>query len=81
MDRQDTSSPTSSRSGWGVPSTIAVLLLIVGGLNWALVGLFNFDLVAALFGNMSVVSRAVYILVGIGAVYSLIVLPRFTRLS
>ena len=68
-------------SALAVLSTIAVLLLIVGGLNWALVGLFNFDLVAALLGNMSVASRIVYVLVGIGAIYSLILLPRFTRLS
>ena len=48
--------------------TIAFILLVVGGLNWLLVGAFNFDLVAALFGTMSVVSRIVYILVGISAV-------------
>ena len=39
---------------------IVALLLVVGGLNWGLVGLFNFDLVATLFGNMSAVSRLVY---------------------
>ena len=48
---------------------IAAILLVVGGLNWGLVGLFGFDLVATLFGNMSIVSRLVYVLVGVSAVY------------
>ncbi|MFA5420711.1 MAG: DUF378 domain-containing protein [Patescibacteria group bacterium] len=48
---------------------IAFVLVIVGGLNWALVGLFSFDLVAFLFGSMSVVARVVYTLVGLSAVY------------
>lgn len=48
---------------------IALVLVIVGGLNWGLVGLFNFDLVAAIFGEMSTISRAVYSLVGLAAVY------------
>jgi uncharacterized membrane protein YuzA (DUF378 family) len=49
-----------------------LLLLIVGGLNWGLVGLFDFDLVAALFGEMSVISRAVYVLVGASALWQLV---------
>ena len=48
--------------------TIAVLL-VVGGLNWGLVGLLNFDLVASIFGEMSALSRIVYSLVGIAAVF------------
>jgi uncharacterized membrane protein YuzA (DUF378 family) len=55
------------------------VLLIVGGLNWGLVGAFSFDLVAAIFGEMSAVSRLVYILVGISAVYQLIRLSSFIR--
>jgi len=50
-------------------NVIALVLLIVGGLNWGLVGIFNFDLVAAIFGDMSILSRIVYIVVGICAVY------------
>lgn len=47
---------------------ICILLLIVGGLNWGLVGLFRFDLVAWLFGgSASVISRIVYGLVGLSA--------------
>lgn len=48
---------------------LALVLVIVGGLNWGLVGLFGFDLVAAIFGAMSMLSRIVYSLVGLAAVY------------
>jgi uncharacterized protein len=51
---------------------LAIALLIVGGLNWGLVGLFDFDLVAALFGEMSLLSRIVYTLVGASALAQLI---------
>jgi uncharacterized membrane protein YuzA (DUF378 family) len=55
---------------------IAVLVLIVGGLNWLLVGAFNFDLVATLFGEMSSLSRIVYVLVGLAAIYVAVRSPR-----
>jgi len=51
---------------------ITLILLIVGGLNWLLVGAFDFDVVATLFGEMSVLSRMVYVLVGLSAIYVLI---------
>lgn len=57
-------------------NTITLVLLIVGGLNWGLVGLLNFDLVAAIFGEMSVLSRIVYSLVGLSAIWQLIPLFR-----
>jgi uncharacterized membrane protein YuzA (DUF378 family) len=55
---------------------LALVLTAVGGLNWGLVGLFRFDLVAAIFGGMSfgetnVASRIVYTLVGLAAIYLL----------
>ncbi|MDQ2632236.1 MAG: DUF378 domain-containing protein [Pseudomonadota bacterium] len=50
---------------------ITLLLAIVGGLNWGLVGLFDFDLVAAILGTGSVLSRLVYVLVGISAAWQL----------
>ena len=50
-----------------------MVLVIVGGLNWGLVGLANFDLVATLFGASSVLSRVVYILVGLSAIYVAVV--------
>jgi len=52
-----------------VLKVIAIVLVIVGGLNWGLVGLFNFDLVAAIFGAMSSLSKIVYDLVGLAAIY------------
>ena len=58
---------------------IALILIIVGGLNWGLVGLFDFDLVAAIFGMMSALSRIVYILVGLSAIYILATLGRLTK--
>lgn len=48
---------------------IVVILLIIGGVNWGLIGFFDFDLVAAIFGVMSVVSRIIYALVGLSAIY------------
>ena len=50
---------------------IALVLVIVGGLNWGLVGLFNFDLVAAILGDMSIISRVVYTLVGVSAIWAI----------
>ena len=55
---------------------ITLTLLIVGGLNWGLVGLFEFDLVAALFGEMSLLSRLVYVLVGLSALWQIVPLLR-----
>ena len=57
-------------------NTLTLVLLIVGGLNWGLVGLFNFDLVAAIFGEMSALSRIVYTLVGVSALWQIIPLFR-----
>jgi uncharacterized protein len=48
---------------------VAFVLVIVGALNWGLVGFFNFDLVATIFGAMSMISRIVYGLVGVAALY------------
>ena len=48
---------------------IVVTLLVMGGLNWGLVGLLDFNLFSVLFGNMSIVSRLIYALIGISAIY------------
>lgn len=58
---------------------IALVLVIVGGLNWGLVGLLNFDLVAAIFGDMSALSRIVYSLVGLSAIVVAVKLPELTK--
>lgn len=62
-----------------VATTTALVLMILGGFNWALVGLFNMDFVAALFGPMTTASRLVYIAVGAAALYGLTLLPRLGR--
>ncbi len=55
---------------------VTQILIIVGGLNWLLVGLFQFDLVAAIFGGQTAgLSRIVYILVGLSAIWQAIRLP------
>ena len=55
---------------------VTLLLVIVGGLNWGLVGLFSFDLVAAIFGPGSLLARVVYILVGVSAVWQIVPLAK-----
>ena len=50
---------------------IVLTLVIIGALNWLLIGLFKFDLVAMLFGELSVLSRIVYTLVGLSGIVSI----------
>ena len=58
---------------------IAAVLLIVGGLNWGLVGAAKFDLVAAIFGQGSAFASVVYVLVGIAALYQIVSLRSIQR--
>jgi uncharacterized membrane protein YuzA (DUF378 family) len=58
---------------------VALVLMIVGGLNWGLVGLFGIDLVATLFGTMTTLTRAVYVLVGIAAIYGVVLAVKCAR--
>jgi uncharacterized membrane protein YuzA (DUF378 family) len=57
---------------------LAAVLLVIGGLNWGLVGTFGFDLVAALFGN-NALSNLVYSVVGLSALYQIIQLGGIQR--
>ena len=50
---------------------ITLLLLIIGGINWGLIGLFEFNLVDFLFGAGTILSRIIYILVGISALWNI----------
>jgi uncharacterized membrane protein YuzA (DUF378 family) len=52
---------------------IALILVVVGGLNWGLVGIFGFDLVAWIFASIYIVARIVYILVAVAAIYMIII--------
>lgn len=56
-----------------VLNIVALILIIVGGLNWGLVGFFEYNLVDALFGEGSALSRTIYGLVGLAAVYKAVV--------
>ena len=50
---------------------IALTLIIIGAINWGLVGLFNFNLVDTIFGTMSILSRIIYILVGLSGLWGI----------
>jgi uncharacterized membrane protein YuzA (DUF378 family) len=56
--------------------TVALLLVIIGAVNWGLIGFFDFNLVSALFGEMTAFSRIIYSLVGIAGLYCLSLLGR-----
>lgn len=60
---------------------IAFVLVVVGALNWGLVGFFNFNLVAAILGDMTFLARVVYGLVGIAAIYMAIFAFKITKKS
>ena len=49
----------------------ALTLVIIGALNWGLIGFFDFDLVRAVFGEMTLISRIVYAIVGVSGLYAL----------
>lgn len=60
---------------------IALALVIIGALNWGLIGVFSFDLVAWMFGAMSVVTRVIYTLVALGGIWSISLLFRNERVT
>lgn len=72
-------SKASGAKRLGAVDWLAMALLVIGGLNWGLVGLFGIDLVAMLFGEMSTLSRIVYALVGLSALYTLFTTRKLAR--
>ena len=58
---------------------IALILVIIGGINWGLIGLFQFNLVDFLFGAGSILSRIIYTLVGISALWSIGLLAKIAE--
>lgn len=50
---------------------IALVLVIIGAINWGLIGFFNFNLVDMIFGNMTIISRIIYALVGISGLWAI----------
>jgi uncharacterized protein len=73
-ERKDGAGATGSLIG-----VLAFSLLVLGGLNWALVGLFSVDLVAAVLGVMSPLARLVYVLIGLSALVVIGLVPRLMR--
>lgn len=59
--------------------TTALVLMISGAINWGLIGLFEFNLVDAIFGDMSLISRIIYIIVGIAGLYGITFIGRETE--
>lgn len=59
----------------------ALTLVIIGAVNWLLIGLFRFDLVTFLFGNMSWLSRIIYIVVGLAGLYLISLFGRINDIS
>ena len=58
-------------------NVVAMILVIIGAINWGLIGFFQFDLVAAIFGGQdAVVSRIIYALVGLAGLWCIILVPR-----
>lgn len=57
---------------YSIISTIAYVLLLIGGINWGLIGAFDFNLVTHLFGVGTLVTRGIYLLVGLAAIVSLL---------
>jgi len=57
----------------------AFILVVVGGLNWLLVGLFSWNLVSYIFGDMSALSKVVYDLVGLAALYMAVMMSKYAR--
>ncbi len=58
-------------------NVLAMILVIIGAINWGLIGFFQFDLVAAIFGGQAaIVSRIIYALVGLAGLWAIMLVPR-----
>ncbi|MEY2618507.1 MAG: hypothetical protein RL522_1509 [Pseudomonadota bacterium] len=83
MAQSDTSSPTPFRPAQPTPlyalDWISLVLMVIGGINWGLVGALDLDLVAVLLGPGTMASRVVYMVVGIAAIYGVILMARLGR--
>ena len=66
-------------NGMKTLDVVVWILLVVGGLNWGLVGVFDFNLVSAIFGEMTILTRIIYILVGLAALYDIIAVKAISK--
>lgn len=71
MGERRVSSRAHQRSAMSALDYLAMALLIIGGLNWAMIGLFDVNVVASLFGFDTTVTRIIYVLVGLAALYAI----------
>ena len=62
-------------------AVIALILVIIGAINWLLIGLFNFNLVSAIFGERSGLSKAIYVIVGLAGIYAIWVVARISEVA
>ena len=53
-------------------AVVCLILIIIGAVNWGLIGFFSLDIISVIFGNMSMISRIIYAVVGIAGIYSLV---------
>lgn len=65
----------SMKSNW--VDNLVLAIIIIGCINWGLIGFFNFDLVKAIFGNMTLITRIIYAIVGIAGLYAISYFSRF----
>jgi hypothetical protein len=72
-------SEVNRMKGLNIFDWIAIVLLVIGGINWGLVGLTNFDIVETIFGGINFGARFVYVLVGLAAIYLGAVSVQFSR--
>ena len=68
----------AAHASQSVIGSIALALAIIGAINWGLIGLFNLNLVTALFGE-GALTRTIYLLVGLSGIYALTLYPRVAR--
>jgi uncharacterized protein len=73
------SSRPDNANNLGPVALLSLVLMIIGSVNWGLVGVVNFDLVAAIFGEGSILSRTVYGLVGLAGLYGIALALRLAR--
>ena len=55
---------------------VSLILIIIGAINWGLIGFFNLDLISMIFGTMSMITRTIFAVVGIAGIYSLVLFWR-----
>lgn len=58
---------------------VVFVLVIIGGINWGLIGIFNFDIVGSIFGTMTTLTRIIYGIVGVSSLYAIYILSTKTE--